>query len=208
MRPDLRIIVRAPKEVTLAEIEKFLAKKWSWMEKQLAEFRKYKKPVELERRYVSGESYFYLGRQYLLEVRSAKRDLVRLERNKIVIFTTKSLRNSEHNGRLFNEWLDGRRWSVFKRQFIKAFGEFNYKTIPQLKIRAMKRRWGSCSRDGRVVALNPDLIKAPTEAIYYVCLHELCHINNPTHNQQFYDLLESKMPEWREIKNSLEVNFG
>ena len=66
VRPDLRIIVRAPKEVTLAEIEKFLAKKWSWMEKQLAEFRKYKKPVELERRYVSGESYFYLGRQYLL----------------------------------------------------------------------------------------------------------------------------------------------
>lgn len=208
VRPDLRIIVRAPKGCSLEKIEAFLIRKWSWLERQLAEFKRYQKPRRAERRYVSGESYYYLGRQYLLEVREAERDLVKLERNKIVIFTTMSVKNLKHNRKLFTNWLDVRTRSVFKRQFILAYKKFNYNKIPQLKIRIMAKRWGSCSRDGKVISLNPELIKTSTKAIYYVCLHELCHVNNPKHDQEFYDLLERKMSDWRDVKNSLEVNFG
>ncbi|MFZ2276056.1 MAG: YgjP-like metallopeptidase domain-containing protein, partial [Candidatus Nanogingivalis sp.] len=65
VRPDLRIIVRAPLDATLDEIEKFLQRKWRWLEKQLTELRKYRKPGSTEL-YISGKSLYYLGRQYML----------------------------------------------------------------------------------------------------------------------------------------------
>lgn len=207
VRPDLRIIVKAPVGTGLTEIEDFLTKKWLWLEKQLTELKKYRK-YRREPRFVTGESHWYLGRQYLLDIRSAVSDSVKLERNKIVIFSTKKYDNSDHNRLLFEAWLEGRCRQVFKRQFIEAYKMFNLNALPQLKIRRMNKRWGSCSRDGRVIYLNPELIKTSTEMIRYVCIHEFCHVGNPSHNRKFYDLLERKMPDWRRVKNSLEVNFG
>ena len=71
----------------------------------------------------------------------------------------------------------------------------------------MARRWGSYTSDGKVL-LNPRLIEAPREAIYYVCVHELCHRISRKHDTRFYLELEKRMPEWRRIKESLEINFG
>ena len=39
--PSLRIIVKAPLGSTLEEIEAFLVRKWSWLERQLADLRKF-----------------------------------------------------------------------------------------------------------------------------------------------------------------------
>lgn len=207
VRPDLRIIVKAPIGTSLLEIEAFLSKKWLWLEKQLTELKKYQK-FRREPVFAAGESHWYLGRQYLLEIRSAGVDSVKLERSKIIIFSTKKYDNMAYNRMLFEKWLDERRQRVFKKQFIEAYKMFNLSVLPQLKIRKMNKRWGSCSRDGKVISLNPDLIQTSTEMIRYVCVHELCHVGNPYHNREFYDLLERKMPDWRRIKNSLEVNFG
>jgi predicted metal-dependent hydrolase len=71
----------------------------------------------------------------------------------------------------------------------------------------MARRWGSYTQDNKV-SLNPRLIEAPTEAIYYVCVHELCHVTNKKHDQSFYAELNKRMPNWRDIKEKLEIRYG
>lgn len=206
VRPDLRIIVHAPLDATLDEIEGFLARKWRWLEKQLRELRKYRKP-EGEELYVSGKSLYYLGRQYMLEVAASSSDDVKLERGRLRVYTTKSPRNSEHNKRLVDAWYANRRDYVFKREYIKALKLFSYDRMPQLGERVMARRWGSYTSDGKVL-LNPKLIQAPREAIYYVCVHELCHKISHKHDEQFYKELEKRIPNWRRIKESLEIRHG
>lgn len=204
--PDLRIIVKVPLGTTLEQIEGFLQRKWQWLEKQLSELRKLKK-IRAERQYVSGESFYYLGRQYLLLVEQSDTNIVKLEHGKLRICTTKSVRSGIHNKNLLEEWYARQRNRVFKREYIKAFSLFDYDAMPQLGERTMVRRWGSYTSDGKVL-LNPRLIEAPTEAIYYVCVHELCHRLSRKHDDVFYRELEKRIPHWRRIKESLEIRHG
>ena len=206
VRPDLRIITRVPLNATLDDIEGFLRRKWQWLEKQLTELRAFKK-TRSEKQYISGESFYYLGRQYMLLVESGHQEGVKLERGKLRIFTTKSVRNSPHNKKLLDDWYSRKRDRIFKQEYIKALELFNYKAIPKFGQRAMARRWGSYTADDKVL-INPRLIEAPREAIFYICVHELCHRISKKHDQVFYTELEMRIPNWRIIKNQLEVRFG
>ncbi len=204
--PDLRIIAKVPLDATIDEIEAFLVRKWKWLYKQLAELKKMNK-LQAERRYVSGESYYYLGRQYMLLVEKGMNDVVKLERGKLRLNTTKSTRDSIHNERLLREWYEYRRDRIFKQEYLKALKYFDYPQIPQLGQRVMARRWGSYTSDGKVL-LNPRLIEAPREAIFYVCVHELCHKISHKHNELFYRELNNRLPNWQRIKDSLEIRHG
>jgi len=204
--PDLRIIVKAPINATLSEIEGFLTRKWKWLEKQLSELRNLKKGRS-KKDYVSGESFYYLGRQYLMLVESAPVDTVKLERGKLRVYTKKSPRSSEHNKKLVTEWYDYHRDRIFKREYKTALKLFDYTTMPQLGQRSMPKRWGSYTADNKVL-LNPRLIEAPREAIRYVCVHELCHKISRKHDKKFYTELDKRLPNWRRIKQSLEIRHG
>jgi hypothetical protein len=67
----------------------------------------------------------------------------------------------------------------------------------------MARRWGSCSENGTLL-LNSQLVKAPTQCIDYVIVHELCHTMHFNHSKSFYELLTRVMPDWPERKRRLE----
>ena len=206
VRPDLRIIARAPLGATSNEIESFLVKKWKWLERQLKDLRKYRKSGS-EELHVSGKSLYYLGRQYMLEVEAAAHDSAKLERGRLKILTTKGVRNSAHNQKLLKVWLSNKRNRIFKQEYLRAYKLFDYENMPQLGERIMARRWGSYTSDGKVL-LNPRLIEAPREAIYYVCVHELCHKLARKHDATFYSELEKRLPEWRRVKESLEIRHG
>lgn len=206
VRPDLRIIARVPNGATLDEIEQFLAKKWRWFDKRLTEFKKYYKK-SFERQYLAGESYYYLGRQYMLIIEKASNDMVKLERGKLRIYTTRNETNGNHNKMLLEAWFDRRRSVIFKQEYILALKLFGYDKIPQLRIRAMSKRWGSYTADNKV-SLNPKLINAPREAIFYVCVHELCHVVNKKHDEAFYLEMTKRLPAWRQTKERLEIRFG
>ncbi len=64
---------------------------------------------------------------------------------------------------------------------------------PKISIKRMQKRWGSLSDKG-TVTLNTDLIRAPKECIYYVVIHELCHLKYHNRTPEFYKLLYSIIP--------------
>ncbi len=79
---------------------------------------------------------------------------------------------------------------------------------PQIAMRVLETRWGSCSSPGRI-ALNLKLIQVPKVFIDYVVMHELCHLVEPNHSPAFYALLDRAMPDWRERKGRLDgYEFG
>lgn len=204
--PSMRIIVKAPVGVDKARIETFLKKKWMWLEKQLAFFDKYQRKT-YAREYVSGESFLYLGRQYKLVVRRGMTDKVVISNRELSVTTTRLVADSVHNKKLVEKWFAKRRDVVFRKRFEKVFDHFDYAHMPELEVRSMPKRWGSLLKDKKVL-LNPLLIQAPKEAIDYVITHELCHIRYSKHDKNFYEFLESKIPDWRTVKEKLELKVN
>ena len=75
--------------------------------------------------------------------------------------------------------------------------------LPILRIREMKSCWGSCLYRKGTITLNKRLMQKSRRCIEYVVLHELCHFIHPNHSKQFYGLLETLMPDWKERKREL-----
>lgn len=89
------------------------------------------------------------------------------------------------------------------REIYPLFQPYGVK-YPQIKIRKMTSRWGSCHYNKGTIILNTRLIEAPRESIEYVILHEFAHFIHPNHSRQFYGLVESLMPDWKVRKAGLE----
>jgi predicted metal-dependent hydrolase len=71
-----------------------------------------------------------------------------------------------------------------------------------LGVRRMRRRWGSCFRDGRIT-LNIELLAEPLPLVDYVIVHELCHLREHNHSPRFYRLMDEVMPDWRTRREAL-----
>ena len=72
------------------------------------------------------------------------------------------------------------------------------------KIRRMKSRWGSCNIKTGAITLNLELAEHDKEALKYVIAHELTHLYVRGHNREFYALLATFYPNWKEVRASLK----
>ncbi|MFA6024703.1 MAG: SprT family zinc-dependent metalloprotease [Candidatus Gracilibacteria bacterium] len=205
VQPSLNIILKCPIGYDIDKIDKFLKRKWLWLEKQVQYFKKYQKKVA-QKEYVSGESFLYLGRQYKLLVKSGETPQVKLEKGRITVFTTESPQNRSVNKAILDEWFELRMKSVFTARLEEVIKDFNNDRIPELITRKMTKRWGSYLSNKKII-LNPLLIRASKDCIDYVITHELCHMKHKNHNKNFFKLQESVVPNWKEVKEKLELRF-
>lgn len=72
----------------------------------------------------------------------------------------------------------------------------------RVEVRAQRRRWGSCARNG-VVRLNWRLILLPPPLIDYVVVHELCHLAEASHGPAFWSRVASFLPDHRALRAEL-----
>ena len=71
-------------------------------------------------------------------------------------------------------------------------------------IRLQKTRWGSCSATG-TVSLNAAALLRPPEEMRYVIVHELCHLRHMNHSKTFWRLVESYVPDYRLLEDTLDA---
>jgi predicted metal-dependent hydrolase len=187
----------------MEEVQAKLEKRAPWMIRQLEYFDQYH-PVLPDRQYISGETYYYLGRQYRLKVTAGSENAVKLI-GKFFMLTTTQPENLERKQQILQDWYT-RHAKVFIQNrselFVDRLIELGARK-PEIKYRRMNKRWGSCTPSG-VITFNTELIKAPTHCIDYVVLHELCHLVHVGHNAKFYHLLDVLMPDWKKRKERLE----
>jgi predicted metal-dependent hydrolase len=79
------------------------------------------------------------------------------------------------------------------REYVPFFGVHGLR-YAGLRLRKMKRRWGSCTRTG-VITINEHLIRVPDACIRGVIVHELCHLVHMDHGKQFRQLVADVYPE-------------
>jgi len=207
VHPDTRVEVEAPHGSEMAEIEKRVRKKANWILKQQRDFQRYS--VEFPpRKYVSGETHRYLGRQYRLRVieDDIPIEVVRMDRGVLTIYVNR--KTPEHVKQVLEDWLRERARTIYAERVDEWYPHFERYGIqrPQVVVRKMKSRWGSCTAKGKIT-LNFKLIQVPKRLIDYVIVHELCHTVVHAHNTEFYAFLSRIMPDWearREKLNSFE----
>ena len=68
----------------------------------------------------------------------------------------------------------------------------------------MKSRWGSCNTCTGAITFNLELAEYDKEALKYVIAHELTHLYVRGHNREFYALLATFYPNWKEVRASLK----
>ncbi|MCK5130596.1 MAG: M48 family metallopeptidase [Candidatus Sabulitectum sp.] len=204
VHPDSSIVVKAPCSSELAEIEIKLRKRARWILKQLRYFQQFT-PRTPERRYISGETHLYLGRRYRLKVVIGESDSVMLFRGIFLVSCRKDC-SQRKTMALMESWYSQKALHHFNESLARCWFSFESRGVekPALQIRRMKNRWGSLS-NGSSIMLNPELIKAPIECIDYVVTHELCHLLFNAHSREFYNLLESVIPNWQKVKHKLEL---
>ena len=73
----------------------------------------------------------------------------------------------------------------------------------RVSIRKQKTRWGSCSTKNNI-NLNANLLHLPPELMDYVLLHELVHTRVKNHSKDFWDELETVVPNARQVDRRLK----
>lgn len=200
MTPEMEVIVKAPIDAPLEKIKALVKKKAPWIIKQETFFLSFH-PKTPARKYVSGESHLYLGRQYELIVTLAKENVVYYKGRHIEVMT----KDKEKVKALLKQWYRLRAKEKFAEIGEPLIGRFTkYGVEPKgIYIQDMPTRWGSCTPKGRII-LNPELVKAPKGCIEYVIVHELCHLVHRGHTKRFFELQAKEMPDWEKWKNRLE----
>ena len=67
----------------------------------------------------------------------------------------------------------------------------------------MTRKWGYYNKSKRLVVLNSELIKYEVSAIDYVVVHELCHFTHFNHSKEFWSLVKSYIPNYKDYRKVL-----
>ncbi len=203
VHPDLSVEVNAPHDTPLNKIYEKVKKRAPWIIKQRSKFERF--PPKLpERRFVSGESFYYLGRQFRVKVIKGDHPRATLSRGVFTIHVPKDA-PSKSTRLVAENWLRERAEVRFQNR-IEALREKlkrHTTVVPSLVLKNMPKRWGSCTKSGKII-LNPHLVKAPSHCIDYVIMHELCHLVFHDHSPKYWRLLQKVMPDWRERKERLE----
>ncbi|GAA5562495.1 hypothetical protein Asch03_04004 [Acinetobacter schindleri] len=201
---DCRVVVSAPLNADDKTIIEAVKQRSRWIYKQLREFREQSRFIT-PRQYKSGESHFYLGKQYQLKVihDDTKPKGVKLLRGRLEVNTLDT--DIESIKFHLDEWYRSRAKVIFEVRLQRILEQALWvETQPDIRLMTMRTQWGNCSPSG-VLTLNPHLVKAPTICIDYVILHELCHLVEHNHSERFYQLLNQVMPDWSKIKNQLDM---
>jgi predicted metal-dependent hydrolase len=207
VHPDLNVTVKAPDGTKLEDIEKKVHNRSKWILNQQRLFEIYLPDVP-PRKYVSGESHRFLGRQYRLKVIKNEIEQIKLTRQFLEIYTHDT--NPSRVRELVEEWYRSQAGQIFQDRLATCYSKLSREKIPfpKISIRRMQSSWGSCSAKG-TISLNIKLIQVTKEYIDYVLIHELCHLKHLNHDAEFYKLLSRIMPDWTRKKEKLDrFDFG
>lgn len=205
IRADGSVTVSANRNVSEIVVEEFIIKKAGYIIASIAKFHELKLYAPTPKEYVSGESFYLLGKNLRLKVLEDPNEDIYSD-GIYLYLKVKDKDNFASKEKVVTKYFDEQCMKCFKEILIEMLSIFSKYGVelPTLKIRNMETRWGSCLPKKGVVTLNKRLIEAPRNCIEYVILHEYCHFIHPNHSKQFYAFVSMLMPDWKERKKVLE----
>ena len=206
VRQDGTVYLSAAPWVPVEELDEFVLSRSLMILVAQAEFRARRELGGRPLQYADGEKLRHLGEDLALEVRQGKAAAVR-EGDRLVL-TLPHPEDDAKRKRLAEGWQKEQCPAVFRESLerqLPLLSPYGVTAMPELRLRTMTSRWGSCLVQKKVVTLNTRLVEAPPHCVDYVVLHELCHLVHPDHSKAFHALMTALMPDWKARKKALNA---
>jgi predicted metal-dependent hydrolase len=199
--PAGRVRVAAPLRVNDEAVRLFTISKLTWIKRQQARFLGQER--QSAREYVSGETHYYHGRRYRLNVifhTGAPAVVIRNSRTLDLYVRAGS--DTAARERVLLIWYRRQlkedvapliaKWEAILGVSVAAWG-----------IKQTKTKWGTCNAEAHRIWLNLELIKKSATCLEYVIVHELVHLRERHHNDRFVATMSTFMPLWQHHRAEL-----
>ena len=199
--PNGRVRVSAPLYFDEDAIRMAVVSRLAWIRRQQAKFEKQDR--QSQREFVSGESHYFAGRRYRLDV--IERDVppkVWLPNNTKIALSVRPGSDRDTREAVINRWYR----QHLRTQLPSLLEKWEAKlevSVNEVRIKKMKTLWGSCNIDAKRIWLNLELAKKPEACLVYVLVHEMVHLFEREHNDRFRELMDKFLPQWRTHQDTL-----
>lgn len=198
--PTGKVRIAAPEWMELDAIRLFAINKLGWIRQQQKKLLAQER--ETPREYLERESHYVWGRRYLLQI-------VEVEARPSIRLMHRHLRLQVRPGTdvkkrevLLADWYRGNLKLAVPELLAKWEPIVGVRT-EHFYVQHMKTKWGSCNPKARNIRLNTELAKKPPECLEYIVVHELVHLREPTHNDQFVAWMNKLIPNWHDRRDML-----
>ena len=208
---DCMVYVSANSDVPAERVDDFVVSKGAFIGSVQKKFCEIAQNTSQPKQYVSGETFYLLGRGVRLKVEKNVQDTI-FSDGIYLHLCVKDTEDFANKEKVVTRYLDGQCRIIFEEIISEIYPVFKKYGVPMpiLRIRDMETQWGSCLAKKGVITLNKRLLGAPRNCIEYVVMHEFCHFIHPNHSKHFYGFLTMLMPDWKERKAVLDrcILFG
>ncbi len=199
--PGGRVRVAAPLHVSDEAVRLAVITRLAWIKKQRAKFGGQER--QSEREFVSGESHYFQGRRYRLNViyQNGRARVILRNKSTIDLFVREGSDSSQRE-RVFLKWYREQLKEMIPpliEKWEKIIGE----KVDDWRVKQMKTKWGTCTIKARRIWLNLELVKKPVQCLEYVIVHEMIHLLERLHNANFAAHLDKYLPQWRLYRDEL-----
>ena len=199
--PTGRIRVAAPLHLNDDALQMAVISRLGWIRRKQGEFEQQDR--QSQREFVTGESHYFEGRRYRLDViEDEGRPSVRLINNTRMELRVRPSADRGARETVLDQW--------YRRQLRDKLPALLEKWEPkvgvrvaEVRIRRMKTRWGTCNSEACRIWLNLELVKKSASCLEFILVHEMVHLIERSHNERFRDLMGRLMPQWQAHRDHL-----
>lgn len=196
--PNGRVRVTTPLRMSDEAVRIAVITRLAWIKQQQAKFVGQER--QSEREYVTGESHYFQGQRYRLNLVYQNGPARVVLRNKSTLdLYVSDTSDTAKRKRVIREWYR-RELKMLIPPLIERWKAIMGVDVAEWGVKQMKTKWGSCNIEARRIWLNLELAKKPVRCLEYIVVHEMLHLLERHHTDRFTALMDSFMPKWREAK--------
>jgi len=190
---DGSVSVLAPEPYDLAKVESLIEKKRSWIYRNLAEWEDLNR-TRVQREFVSGEGFLYLGRNYRLQLVENQERALTLKNGYFCL--RKELADSGFT--VFKQFYRDKGKERLPERVAASAAQMGLQP-GQLRVLELSNRWASCTASGEL-NFHWKVMMLPLTILDYVIVHELAHLKYANHTAAFWNLVDKVLPDYQERK--------
>ncbi len=203
--PPNHIKVSAPVGIKEDFIIEKVRSKGRWIVKKLKELEEVNYE-NIQKEFVNEEAFLYLGKEYPLYIQIShdiKKAIIKIHQEKLhIISPTEDTKQIKKELEL---WY--REQGIIKiKERVDYYKAYFNKEPLRIKVKEQKKRWASCTSDGRIL-FNWRCIMAPLKVLDYIVVHEMAHLEHFNHSKAFWNKVKVVKPDYEEGKAWLK-KFG
>ncbi len=199
--PDGRIRIATPLNIDDESVRLFVISKLGWIKKHQANFQAQER--QSKREFVSGESHYFQGKRYLLNVIYCPgHPKIEIRNNTYIDLYVKANSDEKQRKKVMMSWYRLQMKEEIPFLITKWEEKMGVK-VNDWGIKLMRTKWGTCNIEAKRIWLNLELAKKEKHCLEYVVVHEIVHLLERNHGERFVALMTKFMPNWQFYKDEL-----